>query len=173
MKGLAWGTALGLLALLGLAPGARADTAGELAERLRKATSVLGGMAAGQQDTAIPREMLGRARAIGVFPQVKKGAVIAGGRHGQVIDLVLVVMSDKGVESLLKSETTLGGDVSLTAGPKSLHEAANTGGGAIRTLYGPKADSRDILLTGRYAAPASAQPFVKVLATYSPPPKKR
>ena len=114
-----------------------------------------------------------------------------------MIDLVLVVMSDKGVESLLKSETTLGGDVSLTAGPKSLHDAANTDGsfkaeifsyarsasfegatvqpdgGAIRTLYGPKADSRDVLLTGRYAVPASAQPFVKVLTTYSPPPKKR
>lgn len=45
-----------------------------------------------------------------------------------MIDLVLVVMSDKGVESLLKSETTLGGDVSLTAGPKSLHDAANTDG---------------------------------------------
>jgi lipid-binding SYLF domain-containing protein len=44
---------------------------------------VLGEMTAGQQDTAIPREMLGRARAIGVFPQVKKGAVIVGGRYGQ------------------------------------------------------------------------------------------
>jgi lipid-binding SYLF domain-containing protein len=112
-------------------------------------------------------------------------------------------MSDKGVESLLKSETTLGGDVSLTAGPKSLHEAANTDGSfkaeifsyarstgffagasfegatvqpdgkAIRTLYGAKADSRDVLLGGRYAVPAAAQPFVKVLTTYSPPPKKR
>jgi lipid-binding SYLF domain-containing protein len=196
---------------------------------------VLGEMASGKQDTAIPREMLARARAIAVFPQVKKGAVIVGGRHGegvmsvrasdgrwsapafftvgggsfglqlggQVIDLVLVVMSDKGVESLLKSETTLGGDVSVTAGPKSLHEAANTDGSfkaeifsyarstgffagasfegatvqpddkAIRTLYGAKAKSRDVLLTGRYAVPASAQAFVKALTTYSPPPRKR
>lgn len=236
MRGLAWGTGLGLLALLGLAEAPRADSAGDLAERLRKATSVLDEMASGKQDTAIPRDMLARARAVAVFPQVKKGAVIVGGRHGegvmsvkrgadgrwsapafftvgggsfglqlggQVIDLVLVVMSDKGVESLLKSETTLGGDVSLTAGPKSLHDAANTDGsfkaeifsyarstgffagasfegatvqadgGAIRTLYGAKADSRDVLLAGRYAVPASAQPFVKVLTTYSPPPRKR
>jgi lipid-binding SYLF domain-containing protein len=236
MRQIAWGTALGLLGLLGLVPGARADSVGELAERLRKASSVLGEMASGKEDTAIPREMLARARAIAVFPQVKKGAVIVGGRHGlgvmsvkrasdgrwsapaffsvgggsvglqlggQVIDLVLVVMSDKGVESLLKSETTLGGDVSLTAGPKSLHEAANTDGsfkaeifsyarstgffagasfegatvqpdgGAIRTLYGAKADSRDVLLGGRYPVPPSAQSFVKVLTTYSPPPKKR
>ena len=180
--------------------------------------------------------MFARARAIAVFPGVKKGAVIVGGRHGQgvmsvkrvsdgrwsapafftvgggsfglqlggqVIDLVLVVMTEKGIESLLKSETTLGGDVSLTAGPKSLHEAANTDGSfkaeifsyarssgffagasfegatvqpdgsAIRTLYGVKADSRDVLLNGRYAVPASARPFVNVLTTYSPPPKKR
>jgi lipid-binding SYLF domain-containing protein len=120
-----------------------------------------------------------------------------------VIDLVLVVMSDKGVESLLKSETTLGGDVSLTAGPKSLHDAANTDGSfkaeifsyarssgffagasfegatvqpdgdAIRTLYGAKVDSRDVLLVGLHTIPASAQPFVKTLTTYSPPPRKR
>jgi lipid-binding SYLF domain-containing protein len=95
------------------------------------------------------------------------------------------------------------GDVSLTAGPKSLHDAANTDGtfkaeifsyarstglfagasfegatvqpdgSAIRTLYRAKADSRDVLLNGRYAVPASARPFVNVLTTYSPPPKKR
>jgi hypothetical protein len=35
--------------------------------------------------------------------------------------------------------------------------------------YGAKADSRDVLL----AVPASAQPFVPVLTTYSPPLKKR
>ena len=228
--------ALAVLGVLATAPAARADSPGELAERLRKATAVLSEMAAGNRDSAIPREMLARARAIAVFPGVKKGAVIVGGRHGagvmsvkrlsdgrwsppafftvgggsfglqlggQVIDLALVVMTEKGIESLLKSETTLGGDVSLTAGPKSLHDAANTDGSfkaeifsyarstgffagasfegatvqpdgsAIRTLYGAKADSRDVLLGGRYAVPASARPFVNVLTTYSPPPKKR
>jgi lipid-binding SYLF domain-containing protein len=228
--------AVGVLGLLATAPGARADSPGELAERLRKATAVLSEMASGKQDTDIPRAMLARARAVAVFPQVKKGAVIVGGRHGQgvmsvkrladgrwsppafftvgggsfglqlggqVIDLVLIVMSEKGIESLLKSETTLGGDVSLTAGPKSLHEAANTDGSfkaeifsyarstgffagasfegatvqpdgpAIRALYGTSADSRDVLLGGRYAVPAAGRPFVNVLTTYSPPPKKR
>jgi lipid-binding SYLF domain-containing protein len=122
---------------------------------------------------------------------------------GQVVDLVLLVMTDPGVESLLKSETTLGGDASVTAGPKSLHDAATTDGtfkaetfsyarssgffagasfegatvqpdgSAIRTLYGAQADSRDVLLGGRHAVPASAQPFVKVLTTYSPSPTKR
>ena len=236
MRPIARRTALALLPLLGMAPDAGADTPGELAERLRKATAVLSEMASGRQDTAIPREVLARARAVAVFPQVKKGAVIVGGRHGegvmsvkrasdgrwsppafftvgggsvglqlggQVIDLVLVVMTDRGVESLLKSETTLGGDASVTAGPKSLHDAANTDGtfkaeifsyarssgffagasfegatvqpdgSAIRTLYGAKADSRDVLLGGRHAVPASAQPFVRALTTYSPPPTKR
>jgi SH3 domain-containing YSC84-like protein 1 len=228
--------AVAALGLLATAPEARADNPGELAERLRKATAVLSEMASGKQDSDIPREMLARARAVAVFAQVKKGAVIVGGRHGQgvmsvkrladgrwsppafftvgggsfglqlggqVIDLVLIVMSEKGIESLLKSETTLGGDVSLTAGPKSLHEAANTDGSfkaeifsyarstgffagasfegatvqpdgsAIHTLYGANADSRDVLLGGRYAVPASARAFVNVLTAYSPPPKKR
>jgi lipid-binding SYLF domain-containing protein len=236
MRRIGWGIALGALGLLAAATETRADTPAELTERLRKATAVLTEMASGKQDTQIPSEMLARARAVAVFPQVKKGAVIVGGRHGegvmcvkrgsdgrwsppafftvgggsfglqlggQVIDLVLLVMTEKGIESLLKSETTLGGDVSLTAGPKSLHEGANTDGtfkaelfsyarstgffagvsfegatvqpdgSAIRTLYGAKADSRDVLLGGRYAVPASARAFVNVLATYSPPPKKR
>lgn len=236
MRTIGSGIALAVLALLATAGESRADSPGDLAEPLRKATAVLTEMASGKQDTAIPREMLARARAVAVFPQVKKGAVIVGGRHGegvmsvkrssdgawsapafftvgggsfglqlggQVIDLVLLVMTEKGIESLLKSETTLGGDVSVTAGPKSLHEGANTDGtfkaqvfsyarptgffagasfegatmqpdgSAIRTLCGAKADSRDVLLGGRYAMPASARPFLNALATYSPPPRKR
>jgi hypothetical protein len=43
----------------------------------------------------------------------------------------------------------------------------------LRTLYGAKADSRDVLLGGRYAVPAAAQPLVNALATYSPPRRKR
>jgi len=151
------GIVLAVLGLLATAAETRADSPGELA-------AVLFQMASGKQDTDIPRE--------------------------------------KGIESLLRSET-LGGDVSLTADPKSLHDAANTdgsfkaeifsyarstgffagasfegatvqpGGSAIRTLYGASADSREVLLGGRHAIPASARPFVNVLATYSPPPKKR
>ena len=46
-----------------------------------EATAVLSEMAGGKQGTDIPREMLARARAVAVFPQVKKGAVIVGGRY--------------------------------------------------------------------------------------------
>jgi hypothetical protein len=54
MRRLAWAAALGLLVLLGPAAGARADRAGEIGERLRHASAVLGEMAAGKEDTAIP-----------------------------------------------------------------------------------------------------------------------
>ena len=188
------GIVLAALGLLATAAGARADSPGELGERLRKATAVLSELASGKQDT----QEGGSAPAFFTVGGGSFGLQLGG----QVIDLVLVVMTEKCIESLLKSETTLGGDVSLTAGPKSLHEAANTDGSfkaeifsyarssgffagasfegatvqpdgsAIRTLYGAKADSRDVLLNGRYAVPASARPFVNVLTTYSPPPKK-
>lgn len=122
---------------------------------------------------------------------------------GQVVELVLVVMTERGMESLLKSEVTLGGDATLAAGPKSLHEGAGTDGkfkaeifsyaragglfagasfegasvkpdgGAIRQLYGAQADSRDVLLGSKLATPAPARPFVTALRTYSPPPPKR
>ena len=41
------------------------------------------------------------------------------------------------------------------------------------TALGLLPDSRDVLLAGRYPVPVNAQSFVKVLTTYSPPPKKR
>jgi lipid-binding SYLF domain-containing protein len=73
MRRTGWGIALGALGLLAAAPETRADTPGELAERLRKATAVLTEMAGGRQDTQIPPEMFARARAVAVFPQVLDG----------------------------------------------------------------------------------------------------
>jgi lipid-binding SYLF domain-containing protein len=66
------GIVLAALGLLATAAGAVGPRPGELGERLRKATAVLSEMASGKQDTDIPREMLARARAIAVFPGVKK-----------------------------------------------------------------------------------------------------
>jgi lipid-binding SYLF domain-containing protein len=145
----------GILGLLAAAAEARADSPDELAERMRNATALLSEMASGKQDTGIPREVLAKARAVAVSPQVKKGAVIVGGRHDQG------VMSVKRVSD---------GRWSAPA----FFEGANVqpDGTAIRTLYGAKADSRDVLLGGRYAVPTSARAFVSVLTTYSPPPKR-
>jgi len=50
---------------------------------------------------------------------------------------------------------------------------ADSPGELAERRRGAKADSRDVLLNGRYVVPASARPFVNVLTTYSPPPKKR
>ena len=50
---------------------------------------------------------------------------------------------------------------------------ADSPGELAERLRGAKADSRDVLLNDRYVVPASARPFVNVLTTYSPPPKKR
>lgn len=118
---------------------------------------------------------------------------------GQVVDLILVVMTEKGVQSLLKSKATLGGDATLAAGPKSLHEGAGTDGGfkaeifsyarsaglfagvsfngsslqpdrdAIRAMYGPSADARAVLLGGKVAAPPAAREFLAALQKAAPP----
>jgi lipid-binding SYLF domain-containing protein len=224
----------GVVAVVAAASVAAADSKTELAERFRKATSVLTEMASGR-DPEIPRDVLAQARAVAVFPGVTKAAIIIGGRHGegvasvkrtadgawsapasftigggsvglqlggQVMDLVLLVMTDKGVDSLLRSEFTLGADASLAAGPKSLHEGVGTDGrfkaevfsyakasgffagvslegssvaadgGAIRSVYGERADSRDVLLGTKYAAPAMASGFMTALRAYSPHSKK-
>ncbi len=122
---------------------------------------------------------------------------------GQVVDLVLLVMSQQGVESMLKSEFTLGGDASLAAGPNSLHEGVGTDGRfkaeifsyarssglfagvsfegshmtpegeLIRRVYGAKADSRDVLLAGKYTPPAAAAGFLAALRSYAPTRRKR
>lgn len=122
---------------------------------------------------------------------------------GQVVDLVLLVMTQRGVDSLLRSEFTLGGDATLAAGPKSLHEGADTDGrfkaeifsyarsagffagvsfegasvhpdgDAIRHLYGAAADSREVLLGTKYVPPPAARPFVAALRKYATPPKTR
>src|SRR6266446_713696 len=139
------GIVLAVLGVLATAAETRADSPGELAERLRKATAVLSKMASGKQDTDIPRE--------------------------------------KGPKSLHDAANTDGSfkaeifsyarSTGFFAGASFEGATVQPDGSAIRTLYGASADSREVLLGGRHAIPASARPFVNVLATYSPPPKKR
>ena len=79
-----------LAGLLAAGTPARADSPSDLAERLRKATAVLSEMASGEQDTDIPREVLAKARAVAVFPQVAKGATFRiDGRCASACTLVL------------------------------------------------------------------------------------
>jgi lipid-binding SYLF domain-containing protein len=58
-------------------------------------------------------------------------AMIGGGSFGlqigaQAVDLVLVIMNLRGLESLLDSQFTLGGDASVAAGPVGRTAAAST-----------------------------------------------
>jgi len=116
----------------------------------------------------------------------------------QAVDLVLVVMNLKGLESLLDSKFTLGGDASVAAGPVGRTASAETDawmtakilaysrsrgifggltlkGNAIRpdrdanqVLYGKQVSARDILLRRSTDIPRDAQIFVDQLTRISP-----
>lgn len=127
---------------------------------------------------------------------------IAGGSFGLQIgakatDLVLLVMNEKGVNSLLKSKVTLGADIGVTAGPVGRDASAATdaflGAGvlsyshsegifagveldgsvlsydaeATRELYGEEWDANTVLLGGKSAAPHTAA-FTRALSKYAP-----
>jgi len=114
-------------------------------------------------------------------------------------DLVLVIRHQRGVESLLKNEFTLGGDASVAAGPVGRSAQAGTDvalksevlsysrsrglfagisleGAKInplndynRAYYGRKLISREILLEHKVAPPASARTLISELERYSRP----
>jgi SH3 domain-containing YSC84-like protein 1 len=113
---------------------------------------------------------------------------------GQESDVILLVMNKKGMENLLKSKFTLGGDASIAAGPLGREAQAQTdatmraeilsysrargvfGGIALdgstlrqdsdtnKTLYGSDLSNADIL-SGKVKAPADAAAFLKELAS--------
>jgi len=119
---------------------------------------------------------------------------VTGGSFGlqigvQGVDLVMVIMNDKGMQALLSSKFKLGADASAAAGPVGRHAEASTdwkmkaevltysrarglfagvtvNGAAIhqdedatRELYGRLVPFKTIL-TGAVATPAGGEPFV-------------
>lgn len=127
-----------------------------------------------------------------VFLQIGKGSW--GLQIGaQSIDLVLLVMNDRGMGKLLQDKVTLGAEASVAAGPvgrdaraatdaqlkaeilsysrtQGLFAGINLSGGVVkpdaddnRDLYGREIAPRDVL-AGAVAAPAAAQPFMTALA---------
>jgi lipid-binding SYLF domain-containing protein len=112
-------------------------------------------------------------------------------------DVVMLVMERSGMDSLLKSKFTLGGDASVAGGPVGRTSTAETDaamqakilsysrsqgvfagvslkgmslsqdGNANKALYGKEIDAKDIL-TGQVRAPADAKPVVDVLTKHSP-----
>ncbi|MFB3812560.1 MAG: lipid-binding SYLF domain-containing protein [Terriglobales bacterium] len=116
---------------------------------------------------------------------------------GQAVDLVMLVMNDRGMRALLSSKFELGANASVAAGPVGRHAEGATdwkmraqiltysrsrgvfGGltlkGAVvkqdkddtRIFYGRMVPYRT-LLTGGVPAPGDAEPFVSALQKYAP-----
>src|SRR5437867_2848098 len=121
---------------------------------------------------------------------------------GQAVDVVLLVMNLKGLESLLDSKFTLGGDASVAAGPVGRTAAAETDawmtakilaysrtrglfGGVIvkagavrpdkdanRIIYGKDVRPKKTLLEGGETTPADGAALVNELAKISPTKRK-
>jgi lipid-binding SYLF domain-containing protein len=111
----------------------------------------------GAPDKGIPKDLLDKAEAVAIFPDVINAGFIFGGRGGtgiisrrtstgwsapgffkigggsfgaqigaQKIDLVMLVMNDKGLKGLLEDKFEMGGEVSVAAGPVGRQSSATT-----------------------------------------------
>jgi len=117
---------------------------------------------------------------------------------GQATDFVILVMNDRGVQSLLSSKVKLGADASVAAGPKGRDAAANTDaymrsemlsysrsrgafagvslegstlrpdGGANKQLYGKEASAKKIVTESKSTAPPAAHELIATLQKASP-----
>ena len=117
---------------------------------------------------------------------------------GQATDFVLLVMNEKGANSVMTSKVKLGVDAAAAAGPKGRNAAAATDvvmnaeilsysrskglfagislegstlrsdGGANKNLYGKDLSAKEIVREGKVQAPAAASPLLKLLNTKSP-----
>jgi lipid-binding SYLF domain-containing protein len=117
---------------------------------------------------------------------------------GQATDLVLLIMNDRGAQSILSSKVKLGGDASIAAGPVGRDASADTDafmraeilsysrtrgifagvsleGSTLRPdddatadVYGRKLTAREIVIAGRVAVPPSGRHLVRVLGGNSP-----
>ena len=127
-----------------------------------------------------------------IFMQVGKGSW--GFQIGaQSIDLVLLVMNERGTQKMLRNKVTLGAEASVAAGPvgrdaraatdaqltaeilsysraQGLFAGINLSGGVVKSadednedLYGPGIAPRDVVLGTGVSAPASAEPFMTAL----------
>jgi SH3 domain-containing YSC84-like protein 1 len=127
-----------------------------------------------------------------IFMQVGKGSW--GFQIGaQSIDLVLLVMNERGTEKMLRNKVTLGAEASVAAGPvgrdaraatdaqmkaeilsysraQGLFAGINLSGGVVKAadednedLYGAGAVPRDVVLGTSVRPPASTEPFMNAL----------
>lgn len=126
---------------------------------------------------------------------------LEGGNFGaqiglQATDLVLLVLNERGVNSLLRSKVKLGGDVSVAAGPvgRSMEASTDVGmraqilayshtggifagialdGSTLRpdntsndALYGRELTAREIVRSGEVPVPPDGRPLIQMLDEY-------
>jgi lipid-binding SYLF domain-containing protein len=117
---------------------------------------------------------------------------------GEATDFVLLVMNDKGANSVMSSKVKLGADASATAGPKGRDAAAATDivmkaeilsysrsrglfagvslegstlrsdGGANKDLYGQELSARQIVREGKVKTPPAGAALISLLNKKSP-----
>jgi len=117
---------------------------------------------------------------------------------GQATDFVLLVMNEKGANSVMSSKVKLGADAAAAAGPVGRDAAAATDvvmtaeilsysrsrglfagvslegstlrsdGGANKNLYGKEMSAKEIVREGNIQAPAAASALLTLLNTKSP-----
>ena len=117
---------------------------------------------------------------------------------GQATDFVILVMNDRGAQSILKSKVKLGADAAIAAGPKGRDAQANTDvtlraemlsysrsrgvfagvslegstlrpdGDANRKLYGRDVSPAEIITESRVEAPEAAHKLISRLQKASP-----
>lgn len=127
-----------------------------------------------------------------------EGANIGIQLGGQATDFVLLVMNDKGADTVLTSKVKLGADASAAAGPKGRDASAATDivmraeilsysrsrglfagvslegstlrsdGGANKNLYGRDLNAKEIVKEGKIGAPAAARTLLATLQSAAP-----
>src|ERR1700719_3243049 len=125
-----------------------------------------------------------------------KGGSVGFQIGGQAVDLVMLIMNNAGMQQLLSSKVTLGGDASVAAGPVGRHAEGNTDwkmraqvltysrargifagvslNGSVlkqdkdstRDFYGHMVTT-NAALTGEVEAPAAANAFLTTLAKWA------
>jgi lipid-binding SYLF domain-containing protein len=160
--------------------------------RLRTSTDVLHETMSAP-DKGIPKDLLGKAQCVVIVPALKKAPFVFG---GESTDVVMLVMSRRGMEKLATDKFTLGGDESAAAGPVGRTAEAETdlqlhaeilsysrtrgafAGAALdgtvvsadgsedRKLYGRDVDNKTIL-EGALPSPDGAKRLTAELGRYS------
>lgn len=131
-----------------------------------------------------------------------EGASVGFQIGGEATDFVILVMNNRGADSLLHSKVQLGGDASIAAGPKGRTASADTDaylraemlsysrargvfagvslqgstlrpdGDANRRLYGRDVTATEIIAESKVDAPPSAQTLIRRLQRASPTRKQ-